>query len=164
MSVDLRIARNLRFRSDDGAELWLRKDAGESLEHVGAKAYLWHLYHAQFPGLLVEPDPDYGRSVPDLVATNDFGQVTFWAEAGRNRPGKLARVCRSNRNALIAIARWGSSPAHIRAYIKSQVRAVKRLPEIHLIALPRDFLDTCFLSDGHHFGFRTPPDLLTEVY
>lgn len=161
--AELHLARNLRFRSPDGAQLWLRKNPGESFEHVFAKALLWELYRSRFPALVVEPELDSGRSTPDLVALDDRDNPVFWAEAGSNRPGKLRRVCRAHRNALVVVARW-DSPAGTRRYVASQVKGLKRLPTIELVSLPADFLESCFTPDGHFFDVHPSSAVRIEPF
>ncbi len=121
--------------ADVEERLILRKGEGESIEHVAMKLLAYVLFY--HPGLEIERSLDRHYK-PDLVRTDDRGEVVQWIECGSTTVRKLDRLTRSNPYATIKIVKATASAARI---YQEQAEEVLRLPErVHYLGFEGGFV------------------------
>lgn len=107
----------------------LRKHAGESERHVLLKAIVFALYADQYPNLTIEYSAGL-KYKPDLVAFDEAGRISFWAECGETSPTKIRWLIRTMREGHLVFARQAGARD---TFPEIVARAVSEFPRHGLI-------------------------------
>ena len=92
-----------------GRKVVFIKKSQETLEHVLGKASILALYGDRYPELQVEV-PAGDRYKPDLLATDESGEPTFWAEVGTVKRKKIEQLLKRYPGTSFVFARHRPDP------------------------------------------------------
>ena len=134
--MDLHLRRKLTLRAH-GRQVVFVKKARESTEHVLMKAFLWSLYLPDYPDLAVEV-PVGDRYKPDVIGVDAAGRPTFWGEAGKVSPDKIAALARRYRSTHFALAKWATRLDPHLAIVEDALDGLARSAPFDLLAFPPD--------------------------
>lgn len=133
---ELALPRKLTVRAHH-RKLILVTRAGESVRHILLKALVFGLYVATYPQLAVETAIGK-RYKPDLVALDDEGHPTFWAECGEIGREKIVHLVRAYPTTHLVVAKQTSSLNPYLAIARSARSTKQRTAPVEFLNFPRD--------------------------
>ena len=133
---ELPLAGKLTVRAGGRKEV-LAKRAWESERHVLLKALVFGLFVGRYPDLVVEPRVAH-RYRPDLVALDQDGRPTFWAECGETGKQKLEHLIRGFPATHLVVAKQVANLAAYEAMTRAALDGLRRVAPVELINFPAD--------------------------
>lgn len=155
LNIQLTLTNESRSAYGVDTRLLLRKNSGESMQHVAMKLLSF--------GLFYHPQLDVERAVgqhykPDLTRSDDRGHIVQWIECGSTSIRKLDRVTRDNPYAVVKIVKPTGRAARL---YRERARLELRRPErVEYLGFEAGFVDRLAsrLSSRHDVVFVVTAD------